>query len=153
MNNYVSATAELFSEDKEMMYSILFGGITYGYFEGQEFTTDSEFPFTNQVTTVQVDKDMNFTQFIMENEYPLIQCELYNDNSPLRFGAGALFIPNDRLPAYQNGVLAYDNFIDDTTVIGYIIGGIYSAVGNTTDQNVQTAASPFIFKVSMGPRA
>lgn len=152
MNNYVSATAELFSADTEDMYTILLGGISYGYFEDDTLKFDDEFPFVNDVTTVKIDKNKQFTQYIMENQYPDIQCPIVNSNVPLRFGAGAIFIPNDDLPAYRNGVLALDRFVADPTVIGYIVGGIQSCVKDTTDQATETAASQYIFKVTLTPR-
>lgn len=152
MNNYVSATAELFSADSEKMYSILFGGISYGYFQDGSIVYDSEFPFVNDVTTVEINKQKEIRQYIMENQYPVIPCPIVNSNVPLRFGAGALFVANDALPAYRNGVLVLDKFVNEPTVIGYIVGGIQSCQGNNSDEGAETAASPYIFKVTLSPR-
>ena len=51
MNNYASAHAELFSK-KGDMYSLLFGGLTYEFYQDGAFSTDAEIPFTNQVTAL-----------------------------------------------------------------------------------------------------
>lgn len=152
MNIYVSATAELYSECSENMYSILLGGITYGYFDNNNFILDSNFPFTSQVTTIKIDRDKKFTQHIMENQYPDIPCPQNDINKPLLFGAGAFFVLNDELPAYRNDVLALDKFVDEPTVIGYVVGGIQSCVLDTQDPAYETAASPYIFKVTLAPR-
>lgn len=151
MNNYTSATAGLFSNSTEDMYLMLFGGITFGYFQNGMFETDSEIPFTNQVTTVKIDKNQDFTQYLMENEYPTILSTFSNPGNPLLFGAGAYFIQNDTLPVYRNGVLALDKILDGPIVIGYIVGGIQSSLPNTLT-NADSAASPYIFYVTLRPR-
>jgi hypothetical protein len=37
------------------------------------------------------------------------------------------------------------------TTLGYIYGGIFSQVGNTTDPGAQTTASNQVFKVTLTP--
>jgi hypothetical protein len=151
MNNYVCAAAGLFSKKTEDMYMILLGGITFGYFDGNSFETDPEIPFTNEVTTVKIDKDLVFSQYIMENEYPTILSTFANPGNHLLFGAGAEFIQNTELPTYMNGVLALDKLLDGPVIIGYIVGGIQSSLPNT-NTNLDSAASPYIFKVTLAPK-
>jgi hypothetical protein len=143
MNNYACPNLGLFSKHRSSMYTTIFGGISYGYFKDGQCTTDSELPFINQVTTIEIDQDGQFTQYIMEGQYPVI---LYKQTIPLLFGAGAQFIPTDHLPAYSNGVLKFDKLHDNGEIIGYIVGGIQSIVGNTQSYS-ETSASPHIFKV------
>jgi hypothetical protein len=148
MNNYVSATANLYSRRYSNMYSVFFGGISYGYYSGGVFTTDSEIPFINQVTTVQMDRNNNFTQYLMSAEYPVILSTQSNPGNRLLFGAGAYFMANP-ISQYANGVINLDN-IRTPTVIGYIVGGIQSTLGNTNTMS-DSAASPYIFKVTLVP--
>jgi hypothetical protein len=149
MNQYVTATASLYSKSSMNMYHIFFGGISYGFFTNGVFQTDSEIPFINQVTTVQMDKNGNFTQYLMANQYPTILSTRSNPGNTLLFGAGAYFIVN-RISQYNNTVINLDN-IRQPTVIGYIAGGIQSTVPNT---NVITdsSASPYVFTVTLVPR-
>lgn len=72
MNNYQCPVVPLFSKKTKMMYMVLMGGITYGYFENGVFEVDDEIPFTNQITTVTRDKHGYYGQFLMDTEYPVI---------------------------------------------------------------------------------
>lgn len=149
MNQYVCATASLYSRKYTSMYHLFFGGISYGFFANGSFATDSEIPFINQVTTVQMDKNGNFTQYLMNNEYPVILSTGSNPGNPLLFGAGAYFIPTNILQ-YPNGVISLDN-IRKPIVIGYIIGGIQSTLANTNFMS-DSSASPYVFTVTLVPK-
>ncbi len=148
MNQYVTAAASLYSRKSMSMYHVLFGGISYGFFSNGVFSTDTEIPFINQVTTIQMDKNGNFTQYLMNNEYPVIPSTGTNPGNTLLFGAGAYFIPTN-ISQYPNTVINLDN-IRKTTVIGHIIGGIQSTLPNT-NVNADSAASPYIFTVTLVP--
>lgn len=148
MNQYVCASASLYSRKYTSMYHLFFGGISYGFFSGGTFQTDSEIPFINQVTTVKLDKNGNFTQHIMSSQYPVILSTGSNPGNPLLFGAGAYFLPNT-LTQYPNGVTSLDS-IRQATVIGYIVGGIQSTLPNT-NTNADSSASPYVFKVTLVP--
>lgn len=148
MNNYMCAGASFYSRKYESMYHIFFGGISYGYFSGGVFQTDSEIPFINQVTTAKMDKHNHFTQYLMDDEYPEILSTGANPGNRLLFGAGAHFLPNNILQ-YPNSVISLDS-IRKPTVIGYIVGGIQSTLPNTNDK-ADSSASPHIFKVTLIP--
>ena len=148
MNNYVSAHVELLSKNGEM-YSILFGGITFGFFQNGQFMTDSGIPFTNQVTAIKRSKNGQYQQFLLPNQYPTIVSTESNPGNTLLFGAGAKFIIAPDVPVFSNGVLNLAK-IKKRTVIGYIIGGIQSTVPNTSTIS-DSAASPHIFKVTLIP--
>lgn len=149
MNQYVSATASLYSKKTMDMYHIFLGGISYGFFTNGVFQTDDEIPFINQVTTVRMDRNGIFTQFIMPNEYPVILSTRSNPGNRLLFGAGAYFIVNP-ISQYPNTVINLDN-IRQPTVIGYVVGGIQSTLPNTNDL-ADSSASPYVFKVTLVPR-
>lgn len=145
MNNYVCPTVGMFSKKSGNMYTIFLGGISYGYFEDGQFTTDPEIPFINQITTVKYDKEGNFSQYLMDAEYPVIISTQSNPGNRLLFGAGAQFIPVNEELFYGNGVLNFD-LLKEPVLVGYVVGGIQSTVPNTNGPS-DTAASPYIFKV------
>jgi len=149
MNQYHCAAASLYSRKFESTYHIFFGGISYGFFDNGIFTTDSEIPFINQVTTIQIDKNNNFTQYLMKNTYPVILSTGANPGNQLLFGAGADFVPNN-IVQYPNGVISLDS-IRGPTIIGYIVGGIQSTLANTNNSLVDSSGSPYIFKVTLYP--
>jgi hypothetical protein len=144
MNNYASPTFGAFSKNTGSMYITIFGGISFGYFQNNVFLTDSELPFINQITTIQMDAAGQFTQYLMDNEYPVIPNAV--NGNPLLFGAGAQFIPVDTLSTYENGVVKLDEIHAFKSFIGYIVGGIQSKLPNT-NTSADSAASPYIFKV------
>lgn len=149
MNNYDSANAGLFSKKNDMMYTVLLGGLTYGYYLNGVFMVDEEIPFTNEVTTVNLDKHGNFKQYLMSGQYPVIPSTGSNPGNTLLFGAGAEFFLANNVSAYSNHVVKLDD-LKSTTQIGYIVGGIMSTVPNT-NFSTDSTASPYIFKVSIIP--
>jgi hypothetical protein len=68
---------------------------------------------------------------------------------PALLGAGAEFIPNQSVPQFNNEVLKLDDFTADSTLVGYIYGGISSTAANIffTNTGTQSSASSQIFKV------
>ncbi len=148
MNQYVAAAASLYSRRFASMYHIIFGGMSYGFFSGGTFQTDTEIPFINEVTTIKRDQNGNYTQYLMSGQYPVIISTGSNPGNQLLFGAGAYFIPA-KIAQYPNGVINLDS-LRQATVIGYIVGGIQSTVPNTSS-NSDSAASPYVFAVTLVP--
>lgn len=147
MSHYDCAHMSLYDKRSGDLYTVLFGGISYGYFEDGVYKTDDGFPFINQVTTVKMDEAFHFTQYVMKNEFPVIESTCSNAGNTLLFGAEAEFVPTTR--TYDNGVLRLRS-VSRPVEVGYIIGGIMSTLPNTNSQS-DSAASPYIFKVSLVP--
>lgn len=148
MNQYVTATASLYSRRFNSTYNLFFGGISYGFYSGGTFNTDAEIPFINQVTTVQMDQNGSFRQYLMNAEYPVILSTGTNPGNQLLFGAGATFVP-ENIPVFPNGMINLDN-IRRPTVIGHIVGGIQSTLANTNTM-ADSSASPYVFRVILVP--
>ena len=101
-----------------------------------------------------------YSQCLMNGGYPVILSTASNPGNPLLFGAGATFIPAAGLPAYTNGVLKLDalqpaatasgHHLTKSVLVGYIVGGIQSTLPNT-NQESDSAASPYIFSVTLTP--
>ena len=151
MNNFICPTLELYSRKQGNSYTVLMGGISFGFFQSGVFATDAELPFINQVTTIKRDRHGMFSQHLMDGEYPVIPSTGSNPGNTLLFGAAATLIPTDGLPRYKNGVLKYDKLGSRPVVAGYIVGGIQSTLPNTNTAS-DTAASPYIFTVTLVPR-
>ncbi len=66
------------------------------------------------------------------------------------YGAYAAFYRNQALPTYRNGVIRL-NKLQGPTVLGYMYGGIYSSVAQTSRQLRQTAASNQVFQITLTP--
>lgn len=150
MNNYVCPTLGLFGSSSRDMYTIFFGGISYGYFQNGIFLTDSEIPFINQITAIKINEKGHYKQYLLDDEYPVIYSTQSNPGNQLLFGAGAQFITREDLPMFPNGVLDLDK-IKKPTFVGYIVGGIQSTLPNTNTAS-DSAASPYIFKVTLIPK-
>ncbi len=150
MNVYTNAFLGMYSEETDHMYNVLLGGITYEYFQDGQYLTDSEFPFTNQITTVSIDEHGKFRQYLMPTEYPVILSEYSNPGNPLLFGAGAWFLLPNQGPFYTNGVLKFDEIGPNPFLAGYVVGGIQSTLPNTNVMS-DSAASPYIFNVIVTP--
>jgi len=150
MNSYLCPTLELFSRKERNSYTVLMGGISYGFFSAGVFQTDPELPFINQVTTIKRDRHGSFSQYLMDAEYPVILSTGSNPGNPLLFGTSATFIPVNGLPTYDNGVIKLDALGIDPLVVGFIVGGIQSTLPNTNTES-DSAASPYIFTVTLVP--
>lgn len=154
MNTYICPKLGMYSRKSGEMFNVLFGGITFGFFTGPNldtFVTDSNFPFTNQVTTIRVDKAGLFEQFFMKGqEYPSILSTGQNPGNPLLFGTGAFFIHSFTTPKIAIPRIVDFDKLKKPTVVGYIIGGIQSTLPQTTNPG-DSSASPYIFKVTVIP--
>lgn len=127
MNNYDCATFGMFSEKTGDMYSMLFGGMSFGFFEKvgnkTQFMTDSFIPFISQSTCVKTDKKGKYSQFFLSSgSFPFIPLPTDPTKSFL-LGSECEVSLLDQIPKYSNNVLKLDK-IKQRTLVGYIIGGI-----------------------------
>lgn len=152
MNNYACPFLSLYSKNERASYHVLFGGITFEYFQNGQLLSDYEFPFTNEITTVKVDSEGVFTQHLMPSQYPVILSTEAHAGNRLLFGASGDFVPDRRLKKlqYDLGIFKLDK-IKEPTVLGLIVGGIQSTLPNTNSQS-DSSASGYIFKVTLIPR-
>lgn len=150
MNNYNCPFIGAYSTNTRDMYVILPGGLSYGFFQGGVIQFDEEIPFVNQVTTIKIDRRNNYSQYIMNAEYPVIISTGSNPGNQLLFGTESQFFPIDGLATYANGVVQLDQ-IKAPTIIGYIVGGIMSTVPNTNSP-ADSTSSPYVFTVKLIPR-
>jgi hypothetical protein len=139
-SQYTTANVGLFEAKTRAMDTIFFGGISlydYSFATGQ-LTEDTELPFVDDVTTFTQGANGTDQEYIMPSQLPG------------RYGTEAAFLAAPGIPRYRNGVIKLDRLQGPTT-IGYIYGGIYSTVGDTTDPPSQTTSSNQVFQVTLIP--
>jgi hypothetical protein len=145
MNGYHSAKVGMYSESTDEMHLVLFGGISFQYYDraSGQFISDDQLPFINQNTAIVIDSQGRYTQHLLADEFPLI----YDDTGRrLHFGAGAEFMLADDVPVLDSHTIRLDELRGEQT-IGYIVGGIVADQGNGGN----SAASNLIFEVVYQP--
>jgi hypothetical protein len=149
-NGYHSAKLGLYSESREEMHELLFGGISLQYLNTQtsHVETDSNLPFINDITSVVIDSDGNYAQHWI-GEFPAINDP---EGNRLRFGSNAEFFLADGIQSLDNGVIKLDELTQPTT-LGYIFGGLTANGPHTRSGNPPaiSAASNIIFEVTYTP--
>jgi hypothetical protein len=145
MNHYHSAKLGLYSEVTGEMHELLFGGISLKFFDeaSQTVMTDGQLPFVNDITSVVVDADGNYSQHHL-GLFP----EVFDlQNRRLRFGTNSEFLIAQDIPTFDNGVIQLDALHGETTV-GYIFGGIVANAPHTRrNPGLLSAGSNFVFEV------
>jgi hypothetical protein len=138
-NHYHCANIPLYSASKNEMHALFFGGIAQYYDSLGILVQDNNVPFVK--TIARVTRDVNGT--LAEYKLPI--------EMPALLGAGAEFIYRDNLPVYTNGVIKMDELSSDSTVLGYIYGGINSSAKNIfwINDGSQSASSANIYKVTL----
>ncbi|HTO16266.1 MAG TPA: T9SS type A sorting domain-containing protein [Edaphocola sp.] len=136
-NHYHCAVLPLYSALNKEMHNVFFGGIAQFYDSLGTLVQDNNVPFVKTIARVTRDSVGLMTEYKLPIEMPSL------------LGAGAEFIPIKSVPHYQNEVFQLDNFTADSTLVGYIYGGISSTAANIFFLNggsLSTASSQ-IFKV------
>jgi hypothetical protein len=136
-NHYHCAVIPLYSKNKNSMHNVFFGGISQYYDSAGILVQDNNVPFVKTIARVSRSADGRLTEYKLPIEMPSL------------LGAGSEFITAPDLPVYKNEVIQLDNIMNDTTLIGYIYGGISSNAPNIffTNTGTQSSASNKIFKV------
>jgi len=161
MNNYSCASAGLYSQKKNNMYILLFGGLSYLIMSDGNpasctasppvnagiLTPCDNLPFVNDITTIRIDAHGNYQQYLMSGKYPTITATFGGGaGGPIWFGSSAVFFPAEDMPLYPNNVIAFDKLGSSSTLLGYIVGGIASSLTDTNDLS-DSIASTYIFRV------
>jgi len=136
-NQYHCAHIPLFSASANEMHNLFFGGIAQYSDSAGILVQDNNVPFVKTIARVTRDKTGKMTEYKLPVEMPAF------------LGAGSEFIQAEDLPKYSNGVIKLDEITDDTTLLGYIYGGISSSARNVfwSNDGTQSSANNKIFKV------
>jgi hypothetical protein len=136
-NHYHCAVLPLYSSTKKEMHNIFFGGIAQYYDSAGVLIQDPNVPFVKTIARVTRDSMGTMAEYKLPVEMPAL------------LGASAEFIPLRTVPHFSNEVFKLDDFTSDTTMVGYIYGGISSSAANIfwSNTGTQSTASSEIFKV------
>ena len=149
MNNWTCPTLELYSRKQGNSYTVLMGGISFGFF-ASGISDGCRIAIHQPDNRDQTRSKRGVFAVSDERRVPVIFSTGSNPGNQLLFGANATLIPADGLPTYKNGVLKYDRLGTNSVVVGYIVGGIQSTLPNTNVES-DSAASPYIFTVTLVP--
>ena len=138
-NHYHCAHIPLYSASANEMHTVFFGGIAQYYDSLGILVQDNNVPFVKTIARV----TRNASGTMAEYKLPL--------EMPALLGAGSEFIPIETVPHYNNDVFKLDDFTADTTLVGFIYGGISSTAANLffTNTGTESSASSQLFKVSV----
>ena len=136
-NHYHCASIPLYSAMHNEMHTVFFGGIAQYYDSAGVLVQDNNVPFVKTIARVTRDSTGQMAEYKLPIEMPAL------------LGAGAEFIPASGVPHYPNGVVKLDELTADTTLLGYIYGGIESSAPNIfwINDGTQSIATSRIFKV------
>jgi len=136
-NHYHCAVLPLYSASNNEMHNVFFGGIAQYYDSLGTLVQDNNVPFVKTIARVTRDADGIMAEYKLPVEMPTL------------LGASSEFIPITSVPHYNNEVFKLDDFTADSTLVGYIYGGISSSAINIFFNNtgVESTASSQIFKV------
>lgn len=136
-NHYHCAVLPLYSSKNNQMHNVFFGGIAQYYDSAGTLVQDNNVPFVKTIARVTRDSNGILAEYKLPIEMPTF------------LGAGSEFIPNKNIPHFNNEVFKLDQITADSTLVGYIYGGISSSAANIffINNGSQSSASSQIFKV------
>ena len=136
-NQYHCAHIPLYSARTKEMHNLFFGGIAQYSDSAGVLVQDNNVPFVKTISRITRERNGKMAEFKLPVEMPSYQ------------GSGSEFIPVGNLSRYSNEVIRLDDLNGDSTLIGYIFGGINSPEANIFWQNdgSQSTASNHVFKV------
>lgn len=136
-NHYHCAFLPLYSAGANEMHTVFFGGIAQFYDSLGTLVQDNNVPFVRTIARVTRSADGVMAEYKLPVEMPAL------------LGASSEFIPLESLPSYANGVVRLDELSSDTTLAGYIYGGIASTAANIfwINTGTESVASSQIFKI------
>jgi hypothetical protein len=136
-NHYHCANVPLYDSVTNEMHTVFFGGMAQYYDDGGTLVQNDSVPFVKTIARVTRDANGDMAEYKMPIEMPSY------------FGSSSEFIWADNVPLIEGEILDLKNITADTTLIGYIFGGINSTAPNIffINDGTQSSASSQIFKV------
>jgi hypothetical protein len=142
-NHYHCPVIPIYHANQNEMHHLFFGGISQYYDSLGILVQDNNVPFVSTIARVSRDASGNYAEYKLPNQMPSL------------LGAGAEFIPNKSLTTYTHDIILYDSLNrQDTTLLGYIYGGISSTAANIffLNDGTQSTAHNGFFEVLLIPR-
>lgn len=136
-NHYHCANTPIYDSVTDEMHTVFFGGMAQYYDDGGVLVQNDSVPFVKTIARVTRDANGNMAEYKMPIEMPSY------------FGSGSEFIWADNINLIEGEILDLKSVTEDSTLIGYIYGGILSSAPNIfwINDGTQSSASGQIFKV------
>lgn len=136
-NHYHCANLAGYSQTANEMHSLFFGGIARYYDSAGVLVQDDNVPFVKTIARVVRDGAGTMTEYKLPVEMPGF------------LGASAELIPAPGVPRYDNIVIKLDDLAGDSTLVGYIVGGINSSAANIffVNTGTESIASTTVYEV------
>jgi hypothetical protein len=145
LSQYHSAKIPVFDSANNTMHTLFFGGMSqYKLDANNNLIRDDNVPFVNTISKVSRFSDGSMLESILDIKMPTL------------VGSGAEFIPIHNSSFYMNDeILDVNKLPNETTLIGYIFGGIESTQENIffINNGTQSSASNLAFKVYINKTA
>lgn len=136
-NHYHCASISLFDKNYSSMHNLFFGGIAQYYDSSGFLVQDNDVPFVKTISRVTYNASGWMQEYKLHAEMPYY------------LGAASELIPDPSLLSYGNEVVKLNEIVKDTTLLGYIYGGINSSAANIfwINTGIESKASDMIYPV------
>lgn len=136
-SHYQSAFVPMYSETTKTMHTLFFGGIAQYYDSAGVLVQNSDVPFVKTISCVTRNQSGQLAEYLLPITMPAL------------LGAGAEFIPANDIPMMPHDIVKLDALTSDTSLLGYIYGGIKSSAANIfwINTGVESQASSQLYKV------
>jgi hypothetical protein len=140
-NSYRSANIGMYSVTQKTMHTLLFGGISYQYYDAATgtFLTDANLPYTNDATDIVTDANGVMSVHLLPSSFPTLVDSV--SGKKLLLGTETEFFAAAGVKTFANGVIDLDA-LTGTTLVGYLFGGIASDAGNGGTTQASNALFP-----------
>ena len=139
LSNYHSAKTPIYDQTGNAMHTIFFGGMSqYTMDSSGNLIQDNKVPFVKTISKISRFSDSSLVESKLDIEMPTL------------LGSGAEFIPVSNPAIFiDQEIVDLNSLTSDSTLIGYLYGGIESSQANIffTNNGTQSNASNQIFKV------
>lgn len=139
LSNYHSANTALYDSVTNSMHMLFYGGISQYFYRNGALIKDDNVPFVKTISRLTRLADGTLKEYKMDEEMPGLK------------GASAEFIPANNIERYESDIIKLHKLTKDTTVIGYVYGGINSTSENpfSNNQTGNTNADNVIYEVRL----
>jgi hypothetical protein len=136
-NHYHGANLPVYNSSANEMHTFFLGGIAQYYDVAGTLVADNNVPFVKTIARVLRSADGTMAEYKLPNDMPGL------------LGASAEIILSETVPVYPNHVVDYGSLTADTTLAGYLVGGILSTAPNifTVNTGTESIASAMVYKV------
>lgn len=139
LSHYHGAKVALFNTAENTTHNLFFGGISQYYYENGQLVQDDLVPFVKTISRFTRYEDGTYEEFNLPIEMPSLK------------GAGSEFIPSLTIPMLNERIVNLNALEADTSIIGYIYGGISTTQLHpfSNNQTNSTSADASIYAVKL----